>query len=73
MGTTDGRKGLNGRVSLISGASKGLGPVMALALSAVKAEIVTLPAYLCSEVAGSETAGFITGMDILIDGGWCAC
>src|SRR3954468_18078993 len=30
-------------------------------------EIGTLAAYLCS-----EAAGFITGTDILIDGGWCA-
>ncbi len=30
-------------------------------------EIGTLAAYLCS-----ESAGFITGTDILIDGGWCA-
>jgi len=30
-------------------------------------DIGTLAAYLCS-----EAAGFITGTDILIDGGWCA-
>jgi NAD(P)-dependent dehydrogenase (short-subunit alcohol dehydrogenase family) len=30
-------------------------------------EIGALAAYLCS-----EQAGFITGTDILIDGGWCA-
>jgi NAD(P)-dependent dehydrogenase (short-subunit alcohol dehydrogenase family) len=30
-------------------------------------EIGTLAAYLCS-----DAAGFITGTDILIDGGWCA-
>jgi NAD(P)-dependent dehydrogenase (short-subunit alcohol dehydrogenase family) len=30
-------------------------------------EIGSLAVYLCS-----EAAGFITGTDILIDGGWCA-
>jgi NAD(P)-dependent dehydrogenase (short-subunit alcohol dehydrogenase family) len=30
-------------------------------------EIGQLAVYLCS-----EDAGFITGTDILIDGGWCA-
>ena len=30
-------------------------------------EVGSLAAYLCS-----EAAGFITGTDILIDGGWCA-
>jgi NAD(P)-dependent dehydrogenase (short-subunit alcohol dehydrogenase family) len=30
-------------------------------------EIGQLAVYLCS-----ESAGFITGTDILIDGGWCA-
>jgi NAD(P)-dependent dehydrogenase (short-subunit alcohol dehydrogenase family) len=30
-------------------------------------EIGALACYLCS-----EAAGFITGTDILIDGGWCA-
>ena len=30
-------------------------------------EIGKLAVYLCS-----EEAGFITGTDILIDGGWCA-
>jgi NAD(P)-dependent dehydrogenase (short-subunit alcohol dehydrogenase family) len=30
-------------------------------------EIGSLACYLCS-----DTAGFITGTDIVIDGGWCA-
>ena len=30
-------------------------------------EIGSLAAYICS-----DAAGFITGTDILIDGGWCA-
>ena len=34
---------------------------------ALRMEVGRLAAYLCS-----EDAGFITGTDVLIDGGWCA-
>ncbi len=44
---------LNGRLTVVTGASRGLGKAMAL--------------YLCS-----DEASFITGTDIVIDGGWCA-
>ena len=56
---------LNGKTAVITGASRGLGKAMALALAAE--EVGQLAVYLCS-----EDAGFITGTDILIDGGWCA-
>jgi len=103
-------KELTGKVALITGASKGLGKAMVLALelapekitvNAISAgpfateinkaltenaelaqfflsripvgrwgkveEIGQLAVYLCS-----EAAGFITGTDIVIDGGWTA-
>jgi len=56
---------LTGRTAVITGASRGLGKAMALALAAE--EVGQLAVYLCS-----DDAGFITGTDILIDGGWCA-
>ena len=56
---------LAGRTAVITGTSRGLGKAMALALAAE--EVGQLAVYLCS-----EDAGFITGTDILIDGGWCA-
>ena len=56
---------LAGRTAVITGASRGLGKAMALALAAE--EVGQLAVYLCS-----DDAGFITGTDILIDGGWCA-
>lgn len=39
MATTDGHKSLNGKIALVSGASKGLGRAMALALSAEGATV----------------------------------
>ena len=56
---------LIGKTAVITGASRGLGKAMALALAAE--EVGHLAVYLCS-----EDAGFITGADILIHGGWCA-
>jgi NADP-dependent 3-hydroxy acid dehydrogenase YdfG len=91
---------LSVKVAWITGASRGLGKAMALALSdagatialvardaaklhEIREEIVgrggaanvfltditreTSACFLCS-----ESAGFATGTDILIDGGWCA-
>lgn len=60
---------LDGKVAVITGASKGLGKASRIPLGrwGRVEEIGGLALYLCS-----EQAGFITGTDIVIDGGWTA-